>query len=70
VILQSAHYHVSAQEITVTQKIKNSGQMQDWAPYTVKKGLAIFPTPAGMSLTKLSLDGNNLIIPAQGEFGQ
>ncbi len=23
-----------------------------------------------MSLTKLSLDGNNLTIPAQGEFGQ
>jgi hypothetical protein len=31
---------------------------------------AIFPSPAGMSLTKLSLDGNNLIIPVQGEFGQ
>jgi hypothetical protein len=27
---------------------------------TVKKGLAIFPSPAGMSLTKLSLGGNNL----------
>jgi hypothetical protein len=35
-----------------------------------KKKFAIFPSPAGMSLTKLSLDGNNLIIPAQGEFGQ
>jgi hypothetical protein len=34
-----------------------------------KKRLAIFPTPAGMSLTKLSLDGNNLIISVQGEFG-
>ncbi len=32
--------------------------------YTVKKRFAIFPSPAGMSLTKLSLDGNNLIIPA------
>jgi hypothetical protein len=38
--------------------------------YTVKKGFAIFPSPAGMSLIKLSLDGNNLIISAQGEFGQ
>jgi hypothetical protein len=35
-----------------------------------KKRFAIFPSPAGMSLIKLSLDGNNLIIPAQGEFGQ
>jgi hypothetical protein len=28
----------------------------------------IFPSPAGMSLIKLSLDGKNLIIPVQGEF--
>ncbi len=28
-----------------------------------KKRLAIFPSPAGMSLNKLSLAGNNLIIP-------
>jgi hypothetical protein len=34
-----------------------------------KKRLAVFPSPAGMSLTKLSL-GANLIIPAQGEFGK
>ncbi len=33
-----------------------------------KKRFAIFPSPAGMSLTKLSLAGNNLIIPAQREF--
>jgi hypothetical protein len=26
--------------------------------YTVKKGFAVFPSPAGMSLTKLFLDGN------------
>ncbi len=32
-----------------------------------KKSLAIFPSPAGMSLTKLSLAGNNLIIPGHGE---
>ncbi len=31
-----------------------------------KKMFAIFPSPAGMSLIKLSLDGNNLIIPAPG----
>ncbi len=35
-----------------------------------KKGLAVFPSQAGMSLTKLFLGGNNLIVPAQGEFGQ
>jgi hypothetical protein len=29
----------------------------------------IFPSPAGMSLTKLSLGGNNLIIPGHREFG-
>ncbi len=33
-----------------------------------KKRLAVFPSPAGMSLTKLSLAGNNLIIPGQTEF--
>ncbi len=36
--------------------------------YTVKK-VRCFPSPAGMSLTKLSLDGNNLIFPGQGHFG-
>jgi hypothetical protein len=34
-----------------------------------KKRFGVFPSPAGMSLTKLSLDGNNLIIPVQKEFG-
>jgi hypothetical protein len=29
-----------------------------------------FLSPAGMSLTKLSLAGNDLIIPDQGEFGK
>ncbi len=36
--------------------------------YTVKKGYD-FPSPAGMSLTRLSLAGNNLSIPGQAEFG-
>jgi hypothetical protein len=31
--------------------------------------LVIFPSLAGMSLTKLFLAGNNLIIPGQGKFG-
>ncbi len=34
-----------------------------------KKRFAIFPSPAGMSLTKLSLAKNNLIVPGQGQFG-
>jgi hypothetical protein len=34
-----------------------------------KKSFTIFPSPAGMSLTKLSLAGNNLIVTGQGEFG-
>jgi hypothetical protein len=34
-----------------------------------KKWLAIFPSPAGMPPTKLSLAGNNLTIPGRGEFG-
>jgi hypothetical protein len=35
--------------------------------YTVKR-LAIFPSPVGISLNKLSLVRNNLIIPSQGEL--
>jgi hypothetical protein len=34
------------------------------ASHTVKR-LAIYPSPAGTPLTKLSLAGNNLIIPGQ-----
>jgi hypothetical protein len=33
--------------------------------YTVKKMLTVIPTPAGMSLTKLSLAGNNKIFLGQ-----
>jgi hypothetical protein len=36
--------------------------------YTVKK-VSDFLVPTGMSLTKLSLVGNNQFIPGQGEFG-
>jgi hypothetical protein len=34
-----------------------------------KKRLSVFPSPAGISLTNLSLARNNLIIPGQGEVG-
>ncbi len=53
-------------------------QVKGWQklgnPYRVcihcKKVLAVFPSQVGMSLTKLSLAGNHLIIPGQGEFGK
>ncbi len=38
--------------------------------YTVKKRLTICPSPAGMSLTKLSLAGSNKIISGQGEVAK
>jgi hypothetical protein len=37
--------------------------------HCIKKRLTTFPSPAGMSLAKLSLAGKNLIIPAKGKFG-
>ncbi len=40
-----------------------------YSVHTVKKRFATFPSPAGTSLSKLSLARNNLIIPDQGEFG-
>ncbi len=47
---------------------KKAGSICKPTQYTVKKRWAGFPSPAGMSLTKLFLVGNNLIIPGQGEF--
>ncbi len=38
-------------------------------PVHCRKRLPIFPSPAGMSLAKLSLVGKNLINPGQGGFG-
>jgi hypothetical protein len=38
-----------------------------WPSTAVKK---VFPSPAEMSLIKLSLAGNNKIIPGQGKFGK
>jgi hypothetical protein len=34
-----------------------------------EKKVNVFPSTAGMSQTKISLAGNNLSIPGQGEFG-
>jgi hypothetical protein len=47
----------------------NIDTLMQKAVYNVKKRSAIFPSPAGMSLIKLSLAGNNLITPGQGELG-
>ncbi len=37
--------------------------------HTLLKRLATFPSPAGMSLTKLSLGGNTHFVTGQEEFG-
>jgi hypothetical protein len=37
-------------------------QLHSLSEYTVKKSFSIFPSPAGMPLTKLSLGGNNLYL--------
>jgi hypothetical protein len=49
---------------------RNRRREENVSNYRVKKRLATFPFPAWISLTKLSLGGNNLIIPVQGEFGE
>jgi hypothetical protein len=45
-------------------------RMSGYNKYTVKKLLSNFPSPAGMSLPKLSLAGNNLINLGQRKFVQ
>jgi hypothetical protein len=54
------------------KKVSKLKSIAELGRFTVhdKKRLATFQSPAGMSLTKLSMAGNNLIIPAQGEFGK
>ncbi len=50
------------------------GQSKCWQRFYSTKGsnkrLETFPSPAGKPLNKLSLAGNNLITPDQGEFGR
>jgi len=46
----------------------DAGFFLGYLAYTVKKRLPIFRSSAEMSLTKLLLGGNNLIIPGQREF--
>jgi hypothetical protein len=57
---------------TLVQQKARGPKLQSYMEiqYTVRKRLIIFLSPAGMSLTKLSLDGNNLIFPGQEEFGK
>jgi hypothetical protein len=55
------------------QAVVNSNSLNSFTASSrvhCKKMLPIFPSPGGMSLTKLSLAGKILIIPGQGEFGQ
>ncbi len=47
---------------------RQGGDVGSWGH--CKKESAVFPSPAGMSLIKLFLGGNNLVFPAQREFGQ
>ncbi len=54
---------LSAREVAGCSREGNEGLSH------CEKRLPIFLSPAGMSLTKLSLAGNNLIIPGLGEFG-
>ncbi len=46
----------------------SSGDKKIWLRVHCKKRFAIFPSTAGMLRTKLSLDGNTLFIPVQGEL--
>jgi hypothetical protein len=49
---------------------KQSSFVCPFFSYTEKKSFSNFPSPAGMSLDKLSLAGKNISIPGAGEFGQ
>ena len=48
--------------------LQREGYSNGLCNYTVKKGLAEFPFPAGMSLTKLS-PGRELFIQSQAQEG-
>ena len=41
-----------------------------WSIHAPSKNFSIFLSSAGMSLTKVSLSGNNFMISAQGDFGK
>jgi hypothetical protein len=47
-----------SQAATFPQRKHTQSQILIILLYTVKKGFAVFPSPAGMSLTKLFIDGN------------
>jgi hypothetical protein len=46
----------------------DEGSLSPLSQYTVKK-VSGFAVPSRDDITKLSLAGNNLIIPTKGEFG-
>jgi hypothetical protein len=51
--------HIQTREDTVDEDASTEVQ---YTTYTVKEVIAVFSFPAGMSLKKLSLDANHLII--------
>jgi hypothetical protein len=55
--------------ISSLQRLLTLSSTRNYITIHCKKRLPFFPSPAGMSLTKLSLARNNLIIPGQGEIG-
>jgi hypothetical protein len=57
-----------AQSIPFMLNRSMANKAKPW--YNVKKVKMIFPAPAGMSSTKVSLAGNNKIFPGHGEFSK
>jgi hypothetical protein len=67
---EAAHIHPgAAPELMASQHMYIVHASWGRSTLYCKKRLAVFPSPAEMPLTKLSLAGNYLIIPRQGEFG-
>ncbi len=69
--IRSGCLPITDSEVSVRYIEKPTG-LKSWLFFkgpALKKKIIFFPSPAGMSLTELSLAGNNLIIPGQGEFG-
>ncbi len=62
--------YLSTTYSTPHEKIKSLQNKRFFFQLHRKKRLGTFPSPAGMSPTKLSRGGNSLIIPSNGEFGK
>jgi hypothetical protein len=62
-ILHNTNFNKKNQEVSFSANTSRVRNVQNLFIHC-KKRLAGLPSPSGMSLTKLSLDGNYLIIPA------